>query len=208
MYSWIRELLFHPASFFDRKNQEKPGLLIPALIVGIGSIVGVMTPFILSVYGDMPDPLMILQMQGSDLVSVVVLFISYLVFPFIAWLCIALTLSAISAIFSGTGSFIRTLQNSGYGCLPLTIISPITIINGIAVAQFSEFPSGPLTFFVLGLGVVWVVFVLWSGWLWSVAIRKTHSLSARQAFIPATFAVMVYLCPVLLNIAQMLPGRS
>lgn len=196
MHSEIRELLFHPDSFFDRIILEKPGLAIPSAIVGIGSIVGLLTPFIISAFPSGRAPAKVLLMADA--------FLPLLILPFIAWILITGILYVISRLFHGTGTFTTTLQNVGYGSLPLTLLSLFGIINGIVSAQYTAIPSMIRTGAIIGLGGISVFFVIWSGWLWTVAMEKTHILSRGKATVAAVIVVLLYMSPVILNIIALL----
>jgi len=126
--------------------------------------------------------------------------IFFLVLPFIFWILIAGILYVFSRFFSGTGSFPKTLQNCGYGYLPQTILSPIVIINGIVLAGSIGTSSMLLTEVLLVVGIISFLSIFWSGWLWAVAMEKTHTLSRGKAMVGAAFVVLLYLSPVVLNI--------
>ena len=77
MFQEIIDLLYHPDIFFERRNKEKINLVIPAIIVGIGGIVSLITPMVQQVF-----------MYGGDLSNFIVMpsaIIVFLVLPFIIW---------------------------------------------------------------------------------------------------------------------------
>jgi hypothetical protein len=192
MFQGIIELLFHPDVFFSRKQNEEISLVIPAIIVGIGGIVSFITPLTQRAIIDEGDL--------SDFIMEPSAAIFFLVLPFISWILIAGILYVFSRFFSGTGSFPATLQNCGYGYLPQTILSPIVIINGIVLAGSIGTSSMLLTEVLLVVGIISFLSIFWSGWLWTVAMEKTHTLSRGKAMVGAAFVVLLYLSPVVLNI--------
>jgi hypothetical protein len=190
MYQEIKEILFNPYTFFNRVIQERPNLIFPSTIVGIGSIAGLVTPFIISAFPLGRTPTQVLLMGYTYL---------YLFLPFISWILIAGILYTIGRLFAGTGSFTTTLQNAGYGCLPLTFFSVIKIFDGIFNAQFIGISSPLFITATFVIGFFAVFFVVWSGWLWMVAMEKTHALSRNKAAVASTIIVLLYMSPVILN---------
>jgi hypothetical protein len=53
---------------------------------------------------------------------------------------------------------------------------------------------------LLGLGLLSLLFAIWSGLLWTCAMEKTHAISRYKAIIAATIVVLLYMSPVLINI--------
>ena len=41
----LLDLLFHPASFFERQNRDTPDFLVPVLIVGAVGLISLGTPY-------------------------------------------------------------------------------------------------------------------------------------------------------------------
>jgi hypothetical protein len=192
MFQEIIDLLYHPDIFFERRNKEKINLVIPAIIVGIGGIVSLITPMVQQVF-----------MYGGDLSNFIVMpsaIIVFLVLPFIIWFMVAGILSVFSRLFSGTGSFPAMLQNCGYGYLPHTLLSPVVIINGIALSWLPATSSMILFGIITVLVIISFFSIFWSGWLWSVAMEKTFALSRGKAMVGAALVLLLYQSPVLLNI--------
>jgi hypothetical protein len=193
MYQEIIDLLFHPGIFFERRNKEKISLVIPAIIIGIGGVVNFLSPLAERAIID-----------GGDLSHFVVMplaVVFFLVLPFVLWFVVAGILTVFSWFFSGTGSFSAMLQNCGYGYLPQTLLSPLVIINGIALASWSPSTSSAIpTGVIIVVGIIPILSIFWSGWLWSVAMEKTHALSRGRAMAGAALVVLLYLSPLILNI--------
>jgi hypothetical protein len=166
--------------------------VIPAIIVGIGGIVSFITPLTERAFSNGGDISNFIMMPSAA--------VFFLVLPFISWLLVAGILYVFSRFFSGTGSFPATLQNCGYGYLPNTLYSLFVIINSFAVAGSMGTSFMLLTKFLLVLGIISFFSIFWCGWLWTVAMEKTHSLSPGKAMVGAAFVVLLYLSPVVLNI--------
>ena len=192
MFHGIIELLFRPDVFFSRKQHEKINFVIPAIIVGIGGIVSFITPLTQRAIIDGGD-ISNFSMEPSAAVF-------FLVLPFILWLLVAGILYVVDRFFSGTGSFPATLQNCGYGYLPNTLSSLIVIITSMALAWSIGTSFMLLTEVLLVAGIISFIFIFWSGWLWTVAMEKTHGLSRGKAMVGAALVVLLYLSPVFLNI--------
>ena len=192
MFQGIGELLFHPDIFFSRKQHEEISLVIPAIIVGIGGIVSFITPLAQRAI-----------INGGDLSNFIMeptAALFFLVLPFISWLLVAGILYVFSRCFSGTGSFPATLQNCGYGYLPNTLYSLFVIINSFAVAWSMGTSFKILTDVLLVVGLISFLSIFWSGWLWTVAMEKTHNLSLGKAMVGPELVVLLYLSTVILNI--------
>jgi hypothetical protein len=192
MFQGIIELLFHPDVFFSGKQHEEIRLVIPAIIVGIGGIVSFITPLTERALSNGGDISNFIMMPSAA--------IFFLVLPFISWFLVAGILYVFSRLFSGTGSFPATLQNCGYGYLPDTLYSLFVIINSFAVAGSMGTSFMLLTKFLLVLGILSFFSLFWSGWLWTVAMEKTHTLSRGKAMVGAALVVLLYLSTVILNI--------
>jgi len=191
MYHAVKELLFHPDIFFTQKAGEKIDLIYPGIIVVIGGVVGLMTPFIVSAFSR-GEKVNVIMMPDAVIVG--------LLLPFIAWILISGMLFVLCRLFSGTGTFGATIQNAGYGALPLTILSAVGIFNGILIGRFMEIPKMIGTVAIVGLGLLSVLFVIWSGCLWTYAMEKTHAIPHGKAMAAASVVVLLYMSLMLINI--------
>jgi len=189
----IKELLFHPGIFFTTIAGQKVDLAYPALIVFTGGLAGLATPILINLFSG----------SGGELRNTIVMpdtvFVSIFM-PFIAWILIAGIFFILCRLLSGTGSFGATLQNAGYGCLPLTLLSVLFLINGIVAGRFTEPPGTAGTGVVIGLGLLSVLFIVWGGYLWTHAIETTHAIPRNRAMVAAAIVVLLYMSPVLINI--------
>jgi hypothetical protein len=192
MYQEIIDLLYHPDIFFERRNKEKIDLVIPAIIVAIGGIVTFLSPLLEVAFtrgGDIGN----FGMEPSAAFW-------FLLLPFALWFLTTGVLHVVCRLLSGTGSFRATLQNCGYGYLPQTVLSPLLVVNGIAVTWF----SGMQSIFVQGImiipGITLFFGLFWSTALWTVAMEKTHGLSRGKAIIGPVLVFLLSELPLLLVI--------
>jgi hypothetical protein len=193
MYQKVKELLFHPDVFFEQKTKEKIDLLLPAIIVLIGSLVGIIASFVVST---------VLNSIESRHIMVILTpenFLIILLKPFIAWFLLAGLLYCFCRLWSGNGTFIATLQNTGYGALPLTILTIIPIINAIFINLNVNMPQMLGYGIVIILDLLTVVFILWSGYLWTYAMERTHEIEHEKAIASAAIVVLLYLAYHLIN---------
>ena len=186
MFNELKELLFSPHAFFAKKTGPEFNLLIPGAIVFIGAMFGLISPYVVSYFSH----------NGLEPVNVIIpalAFPLYLLGPFVAWFLFSCILYVICKLVSGTGTFILTLQNTGYGVLPLTITSIFPLIQGIFFGNFGKIPG------TFDLGVMWgfnlisLLFILWAGYLWACAMEKTHAISYGKSLVAALIMVLIYL---------------
>jgi len=196
MFRDITELLFHPDAFFGRKNHEKQHLVIPAAIVGIGCILGLITPVISSAFhvGSNPAQAILTPFEIS----------SNFFSPIIAWILITVFLYSLCRLLNGTGSFILTFQNAGYGCLPLTFFSFYILLDGILWGDYFSIPLRVMIVTRVIWGLIATLCIVWSGWLWTVAMERTHTLSRNKAATAAAITAFLYMCPMILRFVVLL----
>jgi len=194
MYRGLKDLLFYPDIFFTRKAGEKIDLLLPATIVLIGSMVGLITSFLVSDFLNITESRNVLVVLTPDN------FLLILLRPFLAWLLLTGIFYVICKLESGNGTFIATLQNTGYGALPLTLFTLVPVINGIFLNVNVKIPQMIGAGIIVVLDLCTILFVLWSGYLWTYAMEKTHMITHGKAIAAASIAVLLYLGYNLINL--------
>ena len=187
----ITDLLFHPGRFFERKATEEPDFLIPVLIVGAGWVIPLLTIFVIAPLLPMPgqDPRNVLAIPA-------VTSLYWLLFnPFTAWILLSLGLFLLSRAFSGTGTFMATLCNAGYGMLPITLIAVLgLVISPLGNPSLSLALSPDIALSVIiGTIILSLILVLWSGYLWILAVEKIHAISRGKAMVAAGFVTFFYI---------------
>ena len=184
MYAEIKELLFSPNTFFGRKAGAEINLVPPAIIVLIVSIVSILSPYV----GNYLSP------RVSGPVNVILMPDSFLIIlfrPFIAWILISCILYGLCRWFSGTGTFMATLQNTGYCVLPLTIFTVIMLIGDMAAVQFMAIPYSMVFEVTLGVVLLSLLFIIWSGDLLIFAMEKTHAIPHSKAIVAVVIAAVI-----------------
>jgi len=182
----LSDLLFHPSRFFGENSQDSPDFIVPLLIVGLGGLISLFTPYF--IYALFPQ-------QGV----VNIIFSPYrvaweLAAPFIAWFCLSLGLFVLCRIVSGTGTYLSTLQSAGYGMLPLTLIAVMALITspfslpGVAMTLSSGLQASVLYSEI----ALYFLLVAWSIYLWTCAMEKTHALSRGRSFTAAVIIGVLY----------------
>jgi hypothetical protein len=189
----LQDLLVRPGTFFAKMAGQAIDLAYPALIVFAGGLAGLANPGLVNLFSGAREGLWNrVLMPEAILVS--------LLMPFIAWILVAGILFVLCRLLSGTGSFPATLQNTGYGYLPLTLLPFLIVLIGIAIGRSGDPPGSAGAGVVIGLGLLSVLFVIWSGYLWMHAMEQTHAIPHGRAMAAAAIAVLWYMSPVLLNI--------
>jgi hypothetical protein len=184
-------LLFRPNTFFFRISDKKESLLLPAVIVVLGSI----TAFLIQVYY-----LITTRYPTSDTLFADILLRMSLVFPYdvlgsvVIWAIASASIFAVSKKFSGTGSLKRTFQVIGYGLLPIAACSSLRQVFG-AIAMITMKQAGDTSYvtyagnpfghlsMVLSSNEAFLVIVLWTGYICIPGIMNGHRIAAWKATI-------------------------
>jgi hypothetical protein len=179
-------LLFHPDSFFTRKIQENQGFFMPLLIVCSGGVIALLTPFI---------PLAF-SAGGGAIHNFIILPSTvawYLITPFIAWVLLSVGLFGLCRFLSGTGTFPATLQNAGYGMLPLTLNAILGLIMSLLPVIYLKMTLLPFLLVNLTLVALSFILIIWSGYLWMYAMEKTHVIPHGSAMVAAGVVAGIYI---------------
>jgi len=206
----ISTLVTDPNAFF-RDRTESPSWVGPALVVTLIAVLGVVSSVVQlrataelynQIFADAGAGEQFTGIfQAFQLVGVVVgFFLTY-----VLWALYAGFFYGVSALFDGTGDFTTTLKLVGWGFVPSVVGSVISLlvtvyrfeIRGVDVPsevtaqsaqQLSQqISGGPL---VALTGVLGVVFTLWSGLLWTFALKHARQLSTRNAAIAVALPVL------------------
>jgi hypothetical protein len=167
----LKNLVFHPNTFFEEITYENKNLLIPFVFVALMGLFGIMLLWRFS--------------YGYSLFSIV----EMMALPFILWVIVTLVIFGVARVFSGTGSLFATLQNIGFGTFPLTLavagtLRIIAVINGI--------PSTPADYSLLPF-LSWILLPFWSFYLWYCGTLHAHRLSRMKAAVSVSFvAILLY----------------
>jgi hypothetical protein len=190
--------LLDPDAFFASRIDD-PNLRGPAAVVLTLGVLGLLSsiPIMLAMLNAMPG-----ETQSFFLVGAAFGLGGALVGPFVIWLVYAGVFYAISMLFDASGDFRTTFTLVGWGFLPsilravLGAAAMFVLVQGAtvpgdpqAMASFSaELQSRPLYQVVSLLGVL---LTLWSGYVWTYAVKHARGLSVRNAAITVGVPVAV-----------------
>ena len=207
----IRDFVTNPNSFF-RHRAENPGLLVPFGIVLIAALLAAAIPYLEpDITGQIFEEAA--QQQGQQLnqsaaqtvstaIGTLAIVISF-VGAFISWILYTIVFYLIARFaFSGDGSFSGTLAFTGWGFVPtilgnvISVIATYYVFAGVtlpedseaAVEMVSQLQSDPALFVA---GLISLVFLFWSGAIWTYAMRHLHDISLRNAAITVGIPVII-----------------
>lgn len=185
MFAGLCDLVFHPDTFFERVSQEKVNLIPPVAIVGAAVIIQIMGIIL---------HLFLFVRSGASEVALAALSISLvktvlcqIITLFVIWGTVSLSVYCISRLFSGSGSLIATIQNTGYGIVPSMLFNIGSLIaSGFIYIFFHGWPLPPGNSEWLNT-VLWAgtitsaVFFFWQWYLWVLAVKHTCGFTFRRA---------------------------
>lgn len=184
----VWSVITNPNRFFRQRTGDL-SLVPPAVIVFIAGLASVLSTLVL---------LLAVPGAGSKMgvgafVVLSTLFNAPIAFGWILvqWLVYTAVFHALAHILSGEGSIRETVIVTGWGFLPVIVLSLFNPViryvaygSGGGVVQFGvlrgvqQSVSGRTALF---LALVSIVFTLWQGIIWTAGIRETHQLTVRRA---------------------------
>lgn len=187
MLSALQRAVTRPASFFEREGRD-PGLLRPAVVVGLLAVVGLLggIPTFLTIADALPAGAGIFAVIGFAIGSVI-----GVVVPFVTWLLFAVLFYLGTIALSGKGDFRDLFAATGWGFAPRIIASVVGAVVSFVVLSGTDFSdpqqvqqvSQSVATGTLGLltQAVGALTYIWSGWVWTHAVASTQGLSVRRA---------------------------
>jgi hypothetical protein len=203
----VLDLLTDPDSFFAERAED-PALRWPALlvlVVGLVSVAGSF-PVLQATLSALPP-----EAGGFVTVIQVVGAVVGLVVTFVIWALYAVAFHVIASVaFDADGSLRDTLALVGWGYLPALFGAIAGTVASFVVFSGVRFPNDPaaISRFARELqsrpelvvaGLLGAVFLLWSAFLWTFAVRHAEGLGVREAALTVAG-------PVLLALALRLNG--
>lgn len=181
MATAMRDLLFYPDLFFARIVREKADLAPAAMIVGAGCLAA------------LAGALICIPFAGGSTGTTLMSIAGYCALPFIAWGFLSGVLFCISRLFSGSGSLVGTLQNAGYGMLPWALSAVVDIVImllffGRSTTVYTSMWYTPQ----FAASVVFLLFFVWSCYLWIYAVKHTHRIPVCKAAAAVILSVIVW----------------
>jgi hypothetical protein len=201
----IRDLLLRPDTFFRTVSEGPDTLFAPVLWLFAGTIVlslGVMAAVALHFFTSG-----IANVLFLTLVALVLMTFSTV----LAWIASSGVAYLISHLFHGSGSFRKTLQNTGYGLAPGLVLYGLVLLLGtlaLAALQVPVVPVGPpapgnqMLSLIGRAGVL--IASLWVFVLMTYGLRHTRNISFRQAVVSAGVPVLLFL--VFVNLQYLGPA--
>ncbi|MFC7226907.1 YIP1 family protein [Salinirubellus salinus] len=182
-------LLTNPDAFFEARH-ESPSLLGPALVVTLVGLAGVVGS-----YPILQATLTALPAEAGAFVTAIQVFgaVFALVATYVIWLLYAVAFHVVGSVaFDASGEFRTTLTLVGWGFVPAVFGAIVGAGANFVVFSGVRFPQDPqaVQSFVQQLqsrpeflvsGLVGIVFLLWSAFLWTFAVRHAESLGLREA---------------------------
>jgi hypothetical protein len=201
MFYGFWDLFLHPDAFFARISQENVNLLPPFAIVGAGALFFTIIHVLFWVWDSSGWSFAVLT-YGGPAQNIIASFITAsVIMPFCIWGLFSVLIFALSRIAGGTGSFLVTIQNLGYGMVPWTISAVLPFL--VYLHKFSTYTGGPV---IGGYSGIWLMplgfcalpllgIMIWSCYLWAVAVVHTDNLpfriSAVITFVPVCGFLLV-----------------
>ncbi|OPX72507.1 MAG: Yip1 domain protein [Methanoregulaceae archaeon PtaB.Bin152] len=209
----LLDLLVHPERFFSRLEGKEPDLKIPAAIALAGAVVAAVAGYAQSsLFSEMLSGMGGGAGVGAfmGIMAAVGAFFGFLV---IWWLVMAGIFHVISMIFKGSGTFSRTLANTGYGLLPTLIGSVITTLilftylpritvpvvrnlqdaSAIQKAMQELMLDPAMKEFTQVSMAISILFLVWSANIWIFGVRQARGLALKQACITVIVPVTIFI---------------
>jgi hypothetical protein len=208
----ILDLLILPDSFFSEKILEPVNLKIPAIIALAGAIISAILGYQVSVL----SARMFSQVDMAGMESFISIFGAvgaFLAFLIIWWLVFSGVLHLISMLFSGKGTFKRTLEFVGYGLVPMVVGSFITltlsfyylpmvsvpVIRSIqdptaiqaATTQLMSDPA--MKEFTQVSTLISLIFLIWTANIWIFGLKHARELKLKHAVLTVAIPVLIYI---------------
>ncbi|MFC6726331.1 Yip1 family protein [Halobium palmae] len=205
----VLDLLTNPDDFFERRAAD-PGYLRPALIVLAAAVFGAVSsvPVMQATLGAIPE-----TAGGLATAFQAIGVIAGLVGAFVRWILYAAAFYAIAKVaFDGDGGFGATFALTGWGFVPAILGGALSAVAYFYAAGTLQSPQTPQQIAiytrqlqshpaVLAVGLLSIVILLWSAFLWTFAVKHVQNLSMRSAAItvavPTALGVLLGLWGVL-----------
>ena len=173
----LKNLVFHPGTFFAGITYERKYFIIPILFVLLSGIFGALD-FLLFATN--------YRFDFSNLTYAPQAVFGQIVYPFLVWATVTLVIFAVARAFSGIGSFTVTFQNIGFGMFPPAIAAAVRLLFSVL---FHANTVDMIPYAIL-LVLLWVCSI-WSWYLWFCAARHTHDISRGKAAIAIAVVVLL-----------------
>ena len=213
MKGMIPELLLRPDVFFGDRMKEPENLKFPGIIVLIGACIYAATTYVTSgitmkMFAQTPE----MAGMGSILGIFGVIF-AFFMFIILWWVLFSGAFFIISIVFSGRGTFKRTLEFAGYGLIPVILGSVISLLISLYYIPFINIPvltniqdPGAITKAMSQLmqdpafselrtlsSIISIIFLIWSANLWIFGMKHARSVMLKHAAIAVLIPVGIFI---------------
>jgi len=207
----IVTLLTKPYDFFKNLNSNPQSLEIPALFVLMEGLIAAVGAYMLA---GLTGKMMSGIMPGMESITGIIAVVGAVIGAFVFWVVIAGVFFIVSSLFKGSGSFGRCLEVTGWGFLPqvfssliITVITIVTVpsvsIPAISKSALSDpqavqaavtaLMQDPSMMMIRQVtAVVSIIFILWSGHIWSEGMKEARGLSLRDARLCVGIPIVLY----------------
>ncbi len=158
----LKNLIFHPNTFFKEITYEKKNLLIPFVFVAFAGFCDIA-----------------LHCRTANECTPIYMF-EMMALPVLTWALVTLVIFYFARYFSGISSLLKTFQNTGFGFIPLTLADLVKLLLVVALMLNPHLYTNGITLLPALLSVF---LMIWSLYLWYCGIRNTHSISQIQAIV-------------------------
>ncbi len=191
----LRLLCLSPDKFFAELPIKRVDLKIPTLIV-----CGLFLVEIIGNYDTITAYARTLELADPSAHPIIYVGLSATALsPFLAWVSYSAVFYGVSYLYKGRGTFLRTLANVGYGCVPLIVggLLHLALLQLISLPVQDYFIPSRVAAHAAAVSLidagVAIPVLLWCGFLWTAGMRHARSLSTRQAlvtvFVPVGLAI-------------------
>jgi hypothetical protein len=199
----VREVVIQPDRFFDERLADHTMLSAIAVVVLAGIAQTSDKLFRFSSLFSIETEADVLPEWGMDvfLSAVATRWLFAIILSLYAWVLLGGLMHTIAQSQSGNGSFLDSLKGTAWGFVP-GIFSGLLAIVIMAVILSKPLDDATIAEFVANVAsdrlhdariVSTIGFSLWSGVIWTYAMRRIHGLTIWETFTAVIPAVLVLL---------------
>lgn len=158
----LRDLLFHPDTFFEQLAAGADEYRMPIIIVALCMVFDAIRQFILMdfiaqfIMKAIPEtpavPMMAGMMKGMINILIITSTVQSIPAFFAYWLIIAAVFFIISGLFTGEGSIYKVFIATGWGMIPFVLYNAISVALIVTYRQAMDVTISPEFFNLTGTG--------------------------------------------------------
>jgi len=191
----FRLILLDPDAFFSNVTACRASLFRPFILIVIGGVMYITGYLFMTVPAMFSGGIVNILFMSSAMLPLIV------IFALAGWAILAGVLHIVSGFFRGTGPFVTTLQNTGYGiALYLGICGTILAVCSVILELIRLVPGYTLLGYppyqqpimILITAVTFCTFP-WAGWYWCYGLVHARKIAFSDAAKVVYGVVFVYL---------------